>query len=254
MRDMRNTAAAALVSAAALSALTGCGTDTTVAGRVRTPQQQLLAAVPGPDAISYGFALTEGETKRSGVLQPASKQGFMQIEQRDAAGALSVTMQFLVRDGHAWSKIAFSKTTPGTGVPSQWMSLDPEKITNKDLLSTVVDPASAKLLIAQASEVTGDGASFRGILDLTKVPEVHIADPGEIAALRDKASRIPFTAAVDAGNHLSTLSIAVPAIGARPAYQRVAEYRDFGTAVIPAAPAAKSVVDTPAKVYDLFNS
>ncbi|GGK17716.1 hypothetical protein GCM10010124_07830 [Pilimelia terevasa] len=254
--DRRLTRPAVLLLASALLATLGaCGDGGRgagqTAGRLRTPQEALRAAAPDQDT-AFRYTLSDADSTGAGAREPAAGRGYAEFSPRADGDRLVVQTRFLKVDKDLWTRITASRKITGFDVPSTWLRIDPAKVTRTDLLAEFAgDPTGATALLAHTGEVVGEGAAYRGTVDLVALADPAVVPAETVAALGPAAAAVPFVAEVDDQNRLSRLELKVPAAGRARAYSRVATYSGYGAPDVPAAPAAAA--DAPGPVYDLLN-
>lgn len=253
------------IAAATATATAGCAGG--VVGRVvpskpPTAAELLARSVPDERTGSFRYALKGSDLPATGVLDAGKHTLAMQISQKDPDLGFVMTMNVLMVEKRTWVKIAFTHTEGLTGVPklpTTWMLLDPAKI--KDTKNNLpigydgeTDPGAAREIVEAAGGVqqTAPG-HFAGTTDLTRQGEADIVDADRLTALGEKAKTVPFTATTDGKGRITSLILRIPAAGKAKAGTYEMTYRDYGTALIPAAPTGAQQQKAPPIAYDLLN-
>ena len=152
----------------------------------------------------------------------------------------TMTLKVLSIGKKAWAKVVL---VPGNisglaYIPRRWMVLAPSKIKGglPNGLQKDSDPAYAVDILANVSDVTQTSPGhFKGITDLTDSGN-KIVGATWITALGDAATKLPFTAALDAKGRLTTMSVVMPAAAKFPAFTYKLVYDQYATATVPKAP------------------
>ncbi|WP_018832855.1 hypothetical protein [Salinispora tropica] len=242
--------------------LTGCGVGGTEPppSTPADPKDTLLAAVPNETTPAFRFSGTEvGGASVSGSVDPLLKAMELTFIQTDietkAGGEFSMTMSLRLIDERAWTKVSVGETAEMNeqlGLPRQWVELDQSKLSSIPEYDGA-DMGNAALIIRAADEVQqqADG-SYTGTVDLTDESEVaEVVMNGDIAALGEQATSLPFTAVIGSDGNLDTLSVDLPAVDEQPAAEYVVKYFDYGNA--PAiTPPAGDVAPAPDAVYEML--
>jgi len=224
------------------------------------PRDALLKAVPDETAGAYHFSIKGGSTPISGVLDAPKKTIRLEVVQHESDPAFTLDMKFLIIEEKAWTKITFTPSTlPGLPkLPKKWMLLDTSKIKDKKdgplAYGDETDPGYATAVFENARDVeqTSTGR-FTGVTDLTKVTEAEIVDSATLTALGEKATKIPFTAVVDAKGRLTSAVVRIPATGKAKAATYAITYDGYDSTTTPAAPSADEQQRAVSAVYDMVN-
>ncbi|MBY8873455.1 hypothetical protein K7640_16595 [Micromonospora sp. PLK6-60] len=250
------TTGVALVAALALG-LTGCGNqtgaDTPAAGGADTPEvttapasalDKLTAATLKLNEESMRLKIDSSFLKSTGLMDPKSKTADMTM---DMGGQGKI--RFMIVGNDAYLKVTGMS---GSGLPDKWMHMDATKLGPESRTSLMPDgdAGGAKKMVDGIVEVTETGTnSFSGTLDYTK------ANPGkkEIAALGEKAKKVPFTAKVDDEGRLTQLvvdtSVLQQSLG-----KLTTTYSDFGVDVKAEKPAASETAPAPESLVKAFGN
>jgi hypothetical protein len=224
------------------------------------PRDALLNAVPDESTGAYHFAIKGGPTPMSGVLDAPKKTIRMEISQHEADPGFTLDMKFLVIEQKAWTKITFTPSTiPGLPkLPKKWMLLDTSKIKDKEngplAYGNEADPGSAMAVFQNASDVEQTSTGhFAGVTDLSKAAAAEIVDGATLTALGDKATKIPFTAVVDAKGRLTSVVVKIPASGKAKAATYAVTYDGYDSTETLVAPAAGEQQKAVSAVYEMLN-
>lgn len=247
-------------------ALAGCdvlGDDAPAAKKPPTPLETLLKAVPDDDTPAFKFAVTQPDLALSGTYDAPQKafEAKAIYHEADDDVDLTLTMTSLVRSEGNWVKISFKPSNlPGLPkLPKKWMKFDPAKVqdTAGSFLvyeEDTADPGNTHFLVINATGVTETApGQFAGTTDITGVPDDELVDAATLKALGAKAKAVPFTAAVDAKGHLSSMAVKIPAAGKTKAFTFSVKYSAFGESAVPAVPQAGAQTPAPDTVYALLN-
>jgi hypothetical protein len=246
--------------------LAGCGLlddDAPAAKKPASPMETLLNAVPDDDAPAYKFEVTQPDLALSGTYD-APKKAFeakATYHETDEDVDLTLTMTSLVRREGNWIKISFKPSNlPGLPkLPKKWMKFDPAKV--KDTSGSFLvyeddsaDPGNTHFLVINSAGVTEPSpGKFAGTTDITRVPDADLVDAATMKALGEKAKAVPFTAAVDAQRHLSSMALKIPAAGKTKAFTYTVKYSAFGETAVPAVPATGAQTPAPDAAYAVLN-
>jgi hypothetical protein len=236
------------------------GAATADSPSVVAPRDALLNAVPDESTGAYHFAIKGGSTPMSGVLDAPKKTIRLEISQHEVNPDFTLDMKFLVIEQKAWTKITITPSTlPGLPkLPNKWMLLDTSKIKDRDngplAYGKEADPGSAMAVFQHASDVERTRTGhFAGVTDLTKATEAEIVDGATLAALGDKARKVPFTAVVDAKGRLTSAVVKIPATGKTKAATYAITYDGYDSTETPVAPAAGEQQKAVSAVYEMLN-
>jgi hypothetical protein len=258
----------AAATAAALLTAAGVGSGCDVAGSQdeaspapQTPKEALIASVPDGSEGRYRFTVTDADMTSTGEVDPTAKGVHIASAYTDKDLGFTMNMAFLVVDQQAWTRITFTDTKSLTGLPElpdNWLRLDPTKVKDPDSMPLAfdgADPVNATSLLRSAVSANDKGSGrFDGTLDLTRASDAEVVDPDGLTALGEAAKAVPFTATVDAGGRLASITVEVPAAGETPAHQFVVTYADYGSAPAVSPPVAAEATDAPAAAYELLNA
>ncbi|MGI5147340.1 hypothetical protein ACQEVC_13335 [Plantactinospora sp. CA-294935] len=237
--------------------LGGCGKLKEEVAAV-TAKQTLLDTVPDGSEGPFRFSGKDGTDDVSGSVDPAAKGLELSTAIKDPEHGFTTTIAFRVLGEDIWTKISFTGTEGLTGLPklpNKWLKLDPAKLTDAESVPKYegTDPGNAGPLLQAATSVTEAGnGKYSGSIDLTSGEAAKVLEAERMTALGEAAKQVPFTATVD-GEHLTSLTLDVPAAGSAKAFQYVVQYRDFGSAPKLAAPAGAQAQNAPALAYELLN-
>ncbi|WP_297601372.1 hypothetical protein [Mycobacterium sp.] len=209
----------------------------------RTPLQILMAGIPTDTSVAYHFSITSVDGPTYGVIDPAMKtteydvvSGTHYTDHPD----YTMTLKVLSIGKKAWAKVVLvpDNISGLAYIPRRWMVLAPSKIKGglPNGLQKDSDPAYAIDILANVSDATQTSPGhFKGITDLTDSGN-KIVGATWITALGDAATKLPFTAALDAKGRLTTMSVVMPAAAKFPAFTYKLVYDQYATATAPKAP------------------
>ncbi|MEV6598324.1 hypothetical protein AB0M36_15805 [Actinoplanes sp. NPDC051346] len=260
--------AAALLAVGALAG--GCGiaesvttpTATPASSAPPEPREQLLDAVPGATAGAFAFRIEGGTQPMRGVLDAANKRLRIDLAHKDPELGFTITMNFLVVQERSWIKVAVKGAEGLTGMPDlpkKWMSLDPDKIKDKDAAPLAydgeTDPGEVGAVLRAIVDVkqTGTG-KYAGTTDLSRQGEAEIVDEATLAALGDRAEAVPFEATVDGQGRLTSMIVRIPAAGKAKASRYEVTYDGYGSTDSPSEPAADKQQPATEEAYEMVNS
>ena len=187
----------------------------------------------------------------NGTMDPAGKQ---QIKADGAVSGVKYTIEGIVLGTDYY----FKTSIPATGVNAKkWYKLDRAKVTKKEIVGLLEekDPTGSQTFVGRVGTATQDSpATITGTYDLSQGGDLGIDDSAVLAALGDKAKAAPFTATLDAQQHLTSIKIAVPAYGTVAEQAMTLDYAGHGQPVAVAAPKAADVTPATTAVYSLLNS
>lgn len=235
--------------------LTGCGPNSTgesASGAGSTAAEQAKPADPAAELAAAATRLSEESLKfkmtmaaglnAEGVANADGSQADMSMVMGGSTGQ-GITVAMRKIDDDVWVKYEGELGSMLGAKADKWMHIDSSKLpADSPFAMSGSNPKDASKMIAATTDVTKDGdRSYQGVLDMTKAPGT---DAKSLAALGDKASAVPFTAAVDAEGRLVELVIDVESL-APGGGKMTTTYYDFGTDVSVKAPPAKDVVEMP---------
>lgn len=208
----------------------------------RTPLQILTAGIPTDTSVAYHYSMTGTDGPTSGVIDPATKTAEYDVVAYYHDPAYTMTVKVLLIGKKSWAKVVLAPNDVSglSYIPRRWMVLDPSKITPPGELpfgyQKESDPAFAGAIIENVNDVrqTSPG-HFAGITDLTDSGS-DIVGVDRITALGDTATKLRFTAALDAKGRLATASVVMPASARFPAFTYKIVYDRYATAPVPKAP------------------
>ncbi|WP_155370509.1 hypothetical protein [Catellatospora vulcania] len=241
-------AAAALVAGCQATPKTEAGATPSAAASSQAPTQAsaadaLSAATTKLKTTTAKITMTMGGTasmKATGSLDGPNKKAAMNM----VIGAMgqNLTMDTVQIGDEVWLKYA---GVPG--LPKDWMHVDITKLgPNSTVRKSLEDPSFSENLLRSAAQVSWDGTNkVKGTLDMTKSPTMN---PAAAAALGDKATAVPFTAAFDDQGRLVNMTVAVgEAVPQAGITDMVVAYSGFGEPVTVEKPAGK-VIEAPVEL------
>ncbi|WP_341717739.1 hypothetical protein QQG74_28530 [Micromonospora sp. FIMYZ51] len=220
------------------------------------PKQELLAAVPGTDDPAFRFSTSDASGDVSGVVDPVNRGMEMQVVGKEKDFTLE--MSFRIVETRTWMKVNFKgeqDLQKLMKLPTTWMELDPAKMAGSEPVPAYegTDPGNAEVIIRAATDVqAGEGGTYTGVVDFSSQPDLVEAMEG-VAPLDKATAPIPLTAVVGPDGNLTSLTLAIPAIGKQKASKYVVEYSDFGTAPQIVAFVGDEAKPAPKSAYDMLN-
>jgi hypothetical protein len=264
---IRRSAFAGILVAALLGpGLTACGangsepaaTESTAPAIPADPKQALLDSIREISKGNFRFTLTADGVTGEGMVHLPSHSARMTVKSDDSDSTF--TMDLIYIESDSWVRLDMPELAELAGKSSlasgKYLHLDRSKIQNDDLKFDFndVDPAGSELLVKAIVDVrkTDEGV-YTGTLDLSKATDADLVDEETVKALGVQATKLPFTANVDAQGRLTTLSIQVPAAGDTKAHELKINYLDYGAATPVEKPAPSETEEAPAETYEMFN-
>ena len=228
------------------------------------PRAALLAAIPTATSKPFHYSVKSAGQSVTGVVDAPNRGMTVDVSQPVPDTPVTLTMQFLVVDKDAWTKISFAGAKASDGLPKfpkKWMKVDPAKVKSFDgdlEFGDDTDPGWVGELVKAAADLTETAPGrYAGTTDLTKASgsssEADIVSAETLTALADKAKAVPFTATVDGQGRLTGATVEIPAAGGTPADTYTVAYDQHGTAAPVRVPAAGAQVRAPSSVYELLN-
>ena len=162
----------------------------------------------------------------------------------------------LLTSNKSWVKVV-GKPAGRTGLPTKWMTIDPQKLKLKNgtpfRYVEESDPGYTADVFNNATDVEPAGpGQFRGITDLSNTAAGTILSAAQLKALGDKATRLSFVTVLDDQGRLTSTTVLIPPAGKLEPSSAVITYDQYGTAAKPKLPTAAEQVKAPSAVYDMF--
>jgi len=261
-------AAALMLAASVMFGASACGSKSDDSGspapvattsKAPEPKDVLLGSLSEYDKGNYAVDFTSLDGSGQAAIDTPKKQAYLKMVSTDPEAAFTMEVLLLEPDAYVKMNMGELAKLPGMGQLNgkTWLHVDRSKVKDADSLGLSADEADlldlkALLQSAQAVKAAGDH-KYSGTLDLAKGGDTPMTDEDVVKALGDKAATVPFTATLDADGHFADLLIDVPAAGDKKAHQLKLAVTKYGTAVVPAKPTGKSVIEAPASLYDIFN-
>jgi hypothetical protein len=209
--------------------LSGCTAEKASApqtgpGGVQASPTGLAADVLAFATGSYRFKVAANEGTYVGGIDPVG--GVL-----DASVSVKSGEQTLKIDTMHVNDAAYTRLTPGQPVPGidggRWYRVDPGRITKPGALglSAINDPTGVQALVAATHDVRRDGRVYQGTVDMTRVAAWGPVNVGQVLQLGAAAKAIPFEAAVDERDRITSVKVSIPGNTVE------ATYSDFGVAV-----------------------
>ena len=209
----------------------------------RTPLQILTAGIPTDTTVAYHFSINDVGGPTYGVIDPATKTAEYDVVSDTHVPddpKYTMTLKVLRIGKKAWAKVVLvpNNLSGFAYIPRRWMVLAPSKIADglPNGYQKDSDPAYARDILANPSDVSQTSPGhFKGITDLTDSGSEILGD-ARLEALGNAATKLPFTAALDAKGRLTTMSVVMPAAAKFPAFTYKFVYDQYATATVPKAP------------------
>lgn len=242
------------------------GSNGTAAGTSAAPVDARQALIDSVKALADGnfkFTIADHESTVVGSVHQPSKSAQMEITIKD--GDAEGKVGFIIVGQDRWIKMDFgSEIGELVKLPSEWMHIDPAKVTDSQTLEELtidfsdadeIDPGGSALILGALVDVeqTGDGA-YSGTVDLTKATDAGMVDEEIVTKLGDRGKAIPFTATLDGQGRLTRLTLDIPAAGDVAPYKLEVTYSDYGSAAAAQKPPADQTREAPEIAYDMLNS
>ncbi|WP_238009561.1 hypothetical protein KZZ52_26800 [Dactylosporangium sp. AC04546] len=266
MKRSRGRVAALIVATVVLFGAGACGdanggsSATGASSAPADPKDVLAASTAAYDKGNYAAEFTMPNGVGQVLADTAKQQLYTKMGVSDPGPTFE--MEMLIVEPDAFAKLNVGDLGPMDGLPGselltgkKWMHIDRAKVKDTEGLPLKGDAADAlglKELLAgaQGVQVSGD-RRYTGTVDVTKTQESMVSVHEDvIKALGDKAKAVPFIATLDSEGRLTELVLDVPVAGDNPAHQLKLSLSKYGTATVPAKPAAGEYVEAPDNVYD----
>lgn len=184
------------IGVALLLALAGCGGGKPAAPSTVDGSARLAAAVARTAGQSFTFTVGEPNDNVTGQYDATAKAA--KLTTPDSTDDIITTGTDL------WAT-----------VDQTVQHYDALKFTADDSMALLTDPTAALRFLSAASKVTTSGGSaYRGIIDLSGVPQGNPATKHLATILAQRvgaaATAVPFTAKVDAQGRLTAVDITLP--------------------------------------------
>jgi hypothetical protein len=233
----------------------GTSSPSWVAPSAADARKDLLASVEHFKTTSFKASakVSDGATVEV-QMDPAAKVGTKKIVVTVPQTTSSIVAELRVTGGKSYAKVEFNNMSQAPRLPTGWMQLDLAKLDKpKNYMLEDPDPANLAAVFNGLRTVQRDGKGrFTGTLDLTKVTGSALVDSDVVAKLGDKATEVPFHAAVDGQGRITSFTLRVPAYGSKPAETWEVTYTDWGAPVTVDKP-SKTVAPN-AAAYEFFNA
>lgn len=259
MRTPRLAGLAIATMATGAFALAGCegGAGVSPAASAPTPGASSAAADPAAvealsrataqlSTTSFTVTTTAGPGfKLTGAVDPPNGNGTAQLTATGPNAEVNIKTLLLGQDLYA--------QVPGITKAGTWTHVDVSRLpegANVGLRPGQIDPVNTANLLGSATDVhqTG-GSSYAGSIDLTKAVGLAGLSQVTIDGYGAAASKVPFTAGLDAQGRLSALTVTVP----QDAPIEVL-YSDYGAPVTVTRPAASEITEAPDSFYTSLGS
>ncbi|SCG54938.1 hypothetical protein [Micromonospora inositola] len=250
------------VMLAATTLLGGCGPKSEPAAAPGTsptpsPKEALLDAVPDGTEGAFRFSGKDSSSAITGRIDPEAKAFEINTAMAPDKDGITARMSFLLIGDEIWMKAKFSGHPGLPKFPNKWMKLDRAKLTDGGSVPSYdgADQGNAGPLIEAATSVEEQGPGrYVGIVDVSSGNAAKALEDGEAAALGEAAKQVPFTAVVGPDEHLTSLTLKIPAAGKRKAYEYVVTYADYGSPPKITVPTGSQATKAPAMAYEMLNS
>ena len=263
MRTPRLAGLSLATMAAVALAVAGCdnGDATPSPGGSATtaPSSGASSGAPDPAAVtalsdaaaklgqtSFKITVTSGPGfKLTGAIDAPHGVGETQLVASGPNATLNVSTKLIDKDVYV--------QVPGITKPGTWMHVDASRLSpeaNIGLRPGQVDPVRTADLLGSTTDVHSVGSNlYAGSLDLSKAAGLGGLNQVTIDGYGSAAQRVPFTVGLDDQGRVSVLTINLPAVNGQPTQPIEALYTDYGTPVTVQPPAASTVTEAPAELY-----
>lgn len=250
---------------AATTLLGGCGPKSepaaapgtsSAASPTSSPKDVLLDAVPDGTEGAFRFSGKDASSNLTGQIDPESKAFEINTAMPPDSDGITTKISFLVIGDKIWMKAKFTGHPGLPKFPNKWMALDKSKLTDSGSVPSFdgADQGNAGPLIEAATAVEEQGSgTYVGFIDVSSGEAAKALEDGEAAALGEAAKQVPFTAVVGPDQHLTSLTLKMPAAGKRKAYDYVVTYADYGSTPKITVPTGSQVTKAPAMAYEMLN-
>jgi hypothetical protein len=214
--------------------LTGC----TDARAPAPPTGSAVAAAPSGLAAdvlafaagSYRFKVVATEGTYAGRIDPVGD--VLDASVSVQSGEQSLKIDTVRARGAVYTRLSTAQPVPGLD-GATWYRVDPDRTTRAGALgvSAIKDPTGVRALIAATHDVRQEGRTFRGTVDMTRVAAWGPVNVARVLQLGEAAKAIPFEAAVDERDRITSVKVSIPQSPVE------ATYSDFGAAVTVQEPA-----------------
>lgn len=192
-----------------------------------------ITATAGP-----GFKLT-------GAIDPPNGNGTAELTASGPNAELKIKTMLLGQDLYA--------QVPGITRAGTWTHVDVSRLpegANIGLRPNQIDPVNTANLLGSATDVHSTGGnSYAGNLDLTKAAGLAGLSQVTIDGYGTAASKVPFTAGLDAQGRLAELTVRLPQGDPIEVL-----YTDYGAPVTVTRPAASEITEAPDSFYNSLGS
>ncbi|MGI5244614.1 hypothetical protein [Dactylosporangium sp. CA-139066] len=226
---------ALLVVVGVVAGLSGCTAEKSP--EPQTPRSGVVASPTGLAADvqafvggSYRFKVVANEGTYVGGIDPVGDVLDASVSVK--SGEQSIKIDTVQVHGVAYTRLGTAQPVPGLSGDA-WYRVDPSRVSRAGALglSAIKDPTGVRALIAATHDVRQDGRTFRGTVDMTRVAAWGPVNVGQVLQLGDAARAIPFEAAVDERERITSVKVSIPGNTVQ------ATYSDFGAAVSVQEPA-----------------
>ncbi|MDG4822873.1 hypothetical protein O7635_13540 [Asanoa sp. WMMD1127] len=251
----------AVVSAAVLIALTGCGqaNDSSGAGSPGAattsapadPAARIDAASKKMEQSSFKFSIDAAGMKAEGVRHQPSDS--MSMTMKGAAEGKEFTIEMVQISKDIYMKMDFG-LDPGDDPELQgfadalsgWRHITQEQAkADVGSLAAAGAQAMGSSIAKQVTELKETAPNtFTGTVDLTKSNDLDVTDAETLAALGDKAKAVPVTITLDSEERLSSMVLDIPGAGKIKAQQTTIKFFDFDNVTQPKAPPADQIKES----------
>ncbi|GAA1839763.1 hypothetical protein [Asanoa iriomotensis] len=245
----------AVVCAAVLLALAGCGQVTEAGGAPAAattapadPTEQVNAAARKLEGSSFKFSIESAGVKAEGVRHKPSES--TQLKMTGEAEGQEFTIELIQIDADMWMKMDLG-LDPGDDETLQgladafgkWNHISKEEAESSvgGLAKAGADAMGTEMVKGASNLKETAPGTFTGTIDMTSNSDLDLTDDETLKALGDKAKAVPITITIDGEQRLSSLVMEIPAAGAAKAQTATIKFFDFENVEQPKAPPADQV-------------
>ncbi|MEU4240293.1 hypothetical protein [Actinoplanes sp. NPDC026619] len=268
MTNLRGTVVTATIAGLLGLGLTGCADSTNTSGAdgagattaTSAPadaKTALLASTKELKTGNYAFAVASPGASGSGLVHLPSKSAKLSLGVESEQ--IKMKFEIVLADSDRWARMSTGtkKSLLAEGESADtWFHFDSSKLDkDTDLGIDVDDPDVVDIdaMLPAVTDVKGDGKTFTGTLDGTKVTSADaFLDADTIKQMGAAAAKLPFTATVDDQGRITKLEIDAPVAGDTAAGKWTFTISGYGEQKALTKPAG-TVKELPASSYSFLN-
>jgi hypothetical protein len=211
--------------------------------------QALGAATAKLDQTSFKLTVTSGSGfKLTGAIDAPKGNGTADVTATGPNASVNIKTLLIGQDLYV--------QIPGITKNDSWTHVDGTRLpadASIGLRPGQIDPVNTANLLGSTTDVHSTGSnSYAGTLDLTKAAGLAGLSKVTIDGYGASASKVPFTAGVDAQGQLQELVIDLPPVNGQKTEPIDALYSDYGAPVTVEKPT--NVTEAPDSIYKALGS